>query len=154
MTSALATAIAATPNPRVDTAYPSILSRIAARWRARHLDRLLQAGAAPQPGTALEAHVVRLSDIAYRERLAEELRRRGAAVLCDRVVLSPSRVNVPAVWDAADLIERVEKRIVARHVSPHGVARLRRLLADWNGPLRRRGCGDLCSELRAVLAAL
>jgi hypothetical protein len=58
------------------------------------------------------------------------------------------------VWDTADLIERVEKRVLARHARPCGVARLRRLLADWNGPLRRRGCGDLGSELRAVLAAL
>jgi hypothetical protein len=59
------------------------------------------------------------------------------------------------VWDAADLIERVEKRLLARHgVSPRGTARLRRLLTDWNGPLRHRGSGDLCSELRAVLAAL
>jgi hypothetical protein len=49
----------------------------------------------------------------------------------------------------------VEKRLLARHgVSPRGTARLRRLLTDWNGPLRHRGSGDLCSELRAVLAAL
>jgi hypothetical protein len=150
MTTALATAT----NHRLDATYPPILSRIAARLCARHLDRLVQTGANPQPGTALEAHVVRLSDIAYRERLAAELRRRGTVVLCDRVVLSASRVNVPAVWDAADLIERVEKRLLTRHASPRGTARLRRLLADWNGPLRRRGCGDLCSELRAVLAAL
>jgi hypothetical protein len=152
MTSALATAI--TPDRRVDATCPSLASRIAARICARHLDRLLQAGAKPRPGSALEAHVLRLSDIAYRERLAAELRRRGTVVLCDRVVLSPSRVNVPAVWDTADLIERVEKRLLARHARPCGVARLRRLLADWNGPLRRRGCGDLGSELRAVLAAL
>jgi hypothetical protein len=152
MTTALATAIA--PDRRLDTTSPSILSRIAARLCARHLDRLVQAGANPQPGGALAAHVLRLSDIAYRERLAAELRRRGTVVLCDRVVLSPSRVNVPAVWDAAELIERVEKRLLTRHASPRGIARLRRLLADWNGPLRRRGCGDLCSELRAVLAAL
>jgi hypothetical protein len=152
MTTALATAIA--PDRRLDTTSPSILSCIAARLCARHLDRLVQAGANPQPGGALAAHVLRLSDIAYRERLAAELRRRGTVVLCDRVVLSPSRVNVPAVWDAAELIERVEKRLLTRHASPRGIARLRRLLADWNGPLRRRGCGDLCSELRGVLAAL
>ena len=35
--------------------------------------------------------------------MAAELRRRSAVVLCDRVMsLSPSRVNVPAVWDAAN----------------------------------------------------
>jgi hypothetical protein len=151
MTTALATPIAA---DLLETTGPSILTRIAARICARHLDRLVHAGANPRAGSALEAHVLRLSDIAYREGLAAELRRRGTVVLCDRVVLSPCRVNVPAVWDAVDLIERVEKRVLTRGANPRGVARLRRLLADWNGPLRRRGCGDLCSELRAVLAAL
>ena len=102
--------------------YPSILSRIAARLYARPLDRLVEAGASPQPGSALEAHMLRLGSIGYRERLAAELRRRGAVVLCDRVMsLSPSRVNVPAVWAAADLIERVEKRLLTDHaVSPRG----------------------------------
>ncbi|HEX4557651.1 MAG TPA: hypothetical protein VH166_00355 [Mycobacterium sp.] len=133
---------------------PSILSRIAARLCAHPLDRLVESGASPQPGSALEAHMVRLGSPGYRERLAADLRRRGAVVLCDRV-MSISRVNVPAVWDAADLIERVEQRLLThRAVSARGTARLRRLLADWNGPLRRRGSGDLCSELRAVLAAL
>jgi hypothetical protein len=146
-----ATAIA--PGPSLDAARPSISARITARVCARHLDRELQTGANPKPGTPLGAHALRLSDRAYRQRLAAELRCRGTAVLCDKVVLSPSRVNAPAVWDAADLIERVEKRLQNRHVSPRGVARLRRLLTDWNGPLRR-GCGDLCGELRAVLAAL
>jgi hypothetical protein len=140
----------------VDIASPSIFSRIAARVCARHLDRLVEAGASPESGSALEAHMLRLSSIRHREHLAAELRRRGTVVLCDRVVaLSRSRLKVPAVWDAADLIERVEKRLLARRaVSPRGTARLRRLLADWNGPLRRRGSGDLRSELRAVLAAL
>jgi hypothetical protein len=151
MTTALAIAIA--QDRRIDTAPPSISARIAARVCARHLDRLLQSGANPKPGTALEAHVLRLSDLAYREHLAAELRRRGTAVLCDRV-MSSSRVNAPAVWDAADMIERMEKRLLSGHVSPRGVARLRRLLADWNGPLRRCGSGDLGEELRATLAAL
>lgn len=150
MTTAIATA---TGPDRVDAARPSISARLAARMCARHLDRLLLAGARPRPGTALEAHALRLTDLAYREGLAAELRSRGTVVLCDRVVLSPTRVNAAAVWDAADMIERVEKRLLGRDVSARGVARLRRLLADWNGPLRH-GCGDLCGELRAVLAAL
>jgi hypothetical protein len=139
-----------------DIAYPSIFSRIAARVCARHLDRLVESGASPQPGSVLEAHMLRLNSLGHRERLADELRRRGTVVLCDRVMsLSPTRVNVTAVWDAADLIERVEKRLLShRDVSPRGTSRLSRLLADWNGPLRHRGSGDLCSELRAVLAAL
>lgn len=133
---------------------PSLSVRIAARLAARHLDRLVMAGASPRAGSALEAHMARLSSADCRQDLAAELRRRGTLVLCDRV-MSSSRVNPTAVWDAADLIERAEKRLVShRAVSPRGVARLRRLLADWNGPLRRVGGGDLCSELRAVLAAL
>jgi len=151
---------AAEPNDHqsagIDVVYPSIFSRIAARLCARQLDRLVEAGARPQRGGPLEAHMLRLGSIGYREHLAAELRRRGTVVLCDRVMsLSPSRVNMPAVWDAADLIERVEKRLLNHHaVSPRGTARLRRLLADWTGPLHRLGSGDLCSELRAVLAAL
>jgi len=151
MTTALASAIAVTSS----TASPSLRSRITARLGARHLDRLLVAGASPEPGSALDVHMTRLGSIECREQLAAELRRRGTAVLCDRVVLSASRVNATAVWDAADLIERVEKRLLGRRdVSTRGVARLRRLLADWNGPLRRCGSGDLCDELRATLAAL
>jgi hypothetical protein len=140
----------------IDMAYPSMFSRITARVCARHLDRQVEAGVSPEPGSALEAHLLRLNSLDYRERLADELRRRATVVLCDRVMSSsPSRTNVPAVWDAADLIERVEKRLLNRRaVSPRGTARLRRLLADWNGPLGRRGSGDLSGELRAVLAAL
>ena len=98
--------------------------------------------------------MARLSSVDCRGELAAELRRRGTLVLCDRVV-SSTRVNPTAIWDAADLIERTEKRLVSdRAVRARGVARLRRLLGDWNGPLRRVGSGDLRSELRAVLAAL
>ena len=150
MTITLDTATAATSN----TAPPSLRSRITARFGARHLDRLLVTGASPEPGSALDVHTMRLLSIECRERLAAELRRRGTVVLCDRV-MSSSRANVGAVWDAADLIERIEKRLLGRgEVSPRGVARLRCLLADWNGPLRRCGSGDLCEELRATLAAL
>src|ERR1700754_2634711 len=90
----------------MDIASPSIFARVAARVCARHLDRLVEANASPEPGSALEAHIVRLRSIGHREHLAAELRRRGIVVLCDRVVsLAPSRLNVPAVWDAAALIE-------------------------------------------------
>jgi hypothetical protein len=119
MTITLDTAIAVTSN----TAAPSLRSRIAARLGARHLDRLLVTGASPEPGSALAVHVMRLGSMECREQLAAELRRRGTAVLCDRVVLSASRVNATAVWDAADLIVRVEKRLLSRHVSPRGTAR-------------------------------
>ena len=133
---------------------PSLLTRIGARLAARHLERLVLAGARPRAGSALEAHMSRLGSAECRGRLAAELRRRGTFVLCDRVI-SSSQVNPATVFDAADLIERAEKRLVShRTVSVRGVARLRRLLADWNGPLRRAVTGDLCGELRAVLAAL
>ena len=139
-----------------ETVCPSMFSRIVARLRARPLDRLVEAGASPQPGSALEAHMVRLGTIRHREKLAAELRGRATALLCDQVMsLPPGRVNVPAVWEAADLIDHVEKRLLAHHgVSPRGTARLRRLIADWSGPLRRHGSGSLCAELRAVLNAL
>jgi hypothetical protein len=135
---------------------PSLVSRIVARLHARQLDRLVAAGTDPRPGSVLEAHLLRLRSAGHRERLAAELRRRGTVALCDRVMSSPpSRVHVPAVMDEADLIERIEDRLLSRHdVSPRGTARLRRLLADWTGPLRRSGSGDLYRELHAVLVAL
>lgn len=146
-------AVAAT-RTRAIAPMPSLSARIAARLAARHLDRLVMVGANPRAGSALQAHMARLSSADCRRDVAAELRRRGTLVLCDRVMTS-SRVNPNAVWDAADLIQRAENRLVShRAVSPRGVARLRRLLADWNGPLRRAGGGDLCGELRAVLAAL
>jgi len=37
-----------------DMAYPSIFARIAARVCARHLDRLVEAGASPEPGSTLD----------------------------------------------------------------------------------------------------
>jgi hypothetical protein len=146
--------VVATPNNEM--VCPSIFSRIVARLCTRTMDRLVEAGASPQSGSALAAHMLRLGSIGHRERLAAELRRRGAVLLCDRVMsLPPSRVNVPAVWDTADLIERVASRLLIHHdVCPRGIARLRRLIADWTGPLRRCGSGDLCTELRAVLNAL
>jgi hypothetical protein len=155
-TAALAVPSKCYQSASIDMGCPSIVSRVVARLRARQLDRLVAAGANPRPGGVLEAHVSRLRSIGHREHLAAELRHRGTVALCDRVMSSPpSRVDAPAVKDAADLIERIEARLVSRHdASPHGIARLRRLLADWTGPLRRRGSGDLCSELRTVLAAL
>jgi hypothetical protein len=139
-----------------EIACPSLLTRIVARLGARTLDRLVEAGESPQPGSALEAHAMRLGTIGHRERLAAELRRRATALLCDQVMsLPPGRVSVPAVWEAADLVDRIEELLLTRHgASPRGTARLRRLVADWSGPLRRHGSGSLCVELRAVLTAL
>ncbi len=55
---------AAEPNDHqsagIDVVYPSIFSRIAARLCARQLDRLVEAGARPQPGGALAAHMLRI----------------------------------------------------------------------------------------------
>ena len=100
--------------------------------------------------------MVRLSSIGHREHLAAEL-----ASPRHRRAVRPGRVAIAVPAECAHSVGRgepiqwVEKRLLAhRAVSPRGTARLRRLLADWNGLLRRRGSGDLCSELRAVLAAL
>ena len=72
-----------------------------------------------------------------------------------RRVLKSKDATPEAKMEAADLIDRVEKRLLTHHgVSPRGTARLRRLLADWSGPLRRHGSGSLSAELRAVLTAL
>jgi hypothetical protein len=69
---------------RNEVVCPSIFTRIVARLRARPLDRLVEAGASPQPGSALEAHMVRLGSIGHRQSLAAELRRRATGLLCGR----------------------------------------------------------------------
>ena len=135
---------------------PSITARMVARLCARRLDRQIDNGATAEPSGALNAHMCRLTSTGHREQLAADLRGQGATLLCHRVVLSPrSRVNVPDVWDAAALIERLEMRLLTEQtVSARGAARLRLLLAERTGPMHRRGRGDLCTELCTVLRLL
>ena len=87
---------------------------------------------------------------AEREQLAHALR-----VLVRDALDVRAHLDRPGHAGVEDLIYDVTSRLHARHpVRARGIARLRMLLSDGNGPLYRPGRGCLAAELRAVLAAL
>jgi hypothetical protein len=84
---------------------------------------------------------------AEREQLAHALR----VVVRDALDVRAHR-DRPGNPGVEDLIYEVTSRLHARHpVRARGLARLRMLLFDGNGPLYRQGHGCLATELRAVL---
>lgn len=134
----------------------SIATRVIAELFATRFDKQLAAGAAPEPGSALAAHVSRLVSAGERRKLAETLRHSVSEVYSGRAPMS-ARIPVDrsGVAAAVGLIDQVASRLVApRPVSAHGVARLRILLSDGTGPMYWSGGGDLGAELRTVLAHL
>jgi hypothetical protein len=135
---------------------PSLAARVTARLRAYHLDRQLAVGVPAPAGSALAVHQVRLTSVAEREAIARTLRqavhdvRAVGAPLSSRIPVHPT--NVAA---AEDLIDTITLRLQSlRPVSARGVARLRVVLADGNGPMYRFGLGDLSGRLGAALAEL
>jgi hypothetical protein len=134
----------------------SIATRVIAELFATRFDKQLVAGAAPDPGSALAAHVSRLVSAGERRKLAETLRRSVSESYSRHEPMS-ARIPVDrsGVTAAVGLIDQVESRLLApRPVSAHGVARLRLLLSDGTGPMYWSGGGDLGAELRTVLAHL
>jgi hypothetical protein len=145
----------------VDACVPAGLSRnagFAARVRARlfagRLDREIEHGMLPLPGSSLAVHMARLTSVEEREALARTLRQAVAERPGDRFA---ARVPVPRerLAGCRDVIDDITLRLHApRPVRARGVARLRILLSDGTGPLYRAGRGSLAAELRGVLAAL
>ena len=135
---------------------PPWTARLLARLRAAQYDRLLAVGVAPEAGSALAAHHLRLTSTAERHAVAGTLRR----VLHDvRDAGPPASFRVPLhaanIAAAEDVIERLTLRLLGpRPVCARGMARLRLVLADGAGPLYRVGRGDLRGRLGAALAEL
>jgi hypothetical protein len=134
----------------------SIATRVIAELFAARFDKQLASGTAPEPGSALAAHVSRLVSVGERRKLAKTLRRSVSdsysrpAPMSARIPLDRSGVAA-----AAGLIDQVASRLLApRPVSALGVARLRLLLSDGTGPMYWSDGGDLGAELRTVLAHL
>jgi len=134
----------------------SLLAHATARLRAGQFDRLLAVGVPAPAGSALAVHQARLTTPAEREAIAHSLRqavreaRAGGHPLSSRIPINPDNITA-----AEDLIDAVTLRLHSPWaVSPRGMARLRRLLADGSGPLYRFGKGDLNGRLGAALAAL
>lgn len=126
-------------------------------WRATELDRRLAAGADPWTSDALALRARRLTTSRTRARIARGL----AGVLCsagnDRPRFTAAvRPSGPGVLDAEPIIAWLERRLCAPGpVAAQGVAILRLLLIDGNGPLYQPSDPDaLCTHLRAAANTL
>ncbi|GAY16990.1 hypothetical protein [Mycobacterium sp. shizuoka-1] len=144
------------PAPADVPAGGTLTARLRARMFAARLDRDIEAGIIPLPGSALAVHLTRLTSVAEREALARTLRQ-ALADLHDtprgysaRIPVHPERLaGCRGVIDDITLLLHSPRPVRAR-----GMARLRMLLSDGTGPLYRNGRGSLGAELRGVLAAL
>jgi hypothetical protein len=142
--------------PASDSSCPTLVTRLQARFLGGRLDRDIEAGILPEPGSALALHMVRLTSVAEREALARSLRH-ALSDPCDTGRVVPMRVPVHPQRVAAchDVIDDITLLLhCPRPVRARGMARLRMLLSDGRGPLYRYGRGSLAAELRGVLAAL
>jgi hypothetical protein len=137
-------------------AEPSMITRVIAQLFATRFDNQIAAGVAPEPGSALAAHVSRLASAGERRKLAEALQHSVSETHSRRPRMSATiPVDRSAVVAAVGVIDQVALRLRGpRPVSARGVARLRLLLSDGGGPLYWSGGGDLGAELRLVLAQL
>jgi hypothetical protein len=145
----------ATPSAS-DPSWPSLATRWRARFLAARLDRDLEAGILPEPGSALALHMARVTSVEERQALARSLRH-AVSDPCDTGRVVPMRVPFHAQRVAAcqDVIDDITLLLHSpRPVRARGMARLRTLLSDGRGPLYRNGRGSLAAELRGVLAAL
>jgi hypothetical protein len=133
-------------------------SRLWARLFAARYDRQLDEGHRIAAGGPLAAHYVRLASVREREHMAEAL----TTLMGDAGLISgdggggtrmPIRADV--VRASADVVEAVLARLAGpRPVRARGVARLRILLSDGQGPVYRAGRGTFAAAMRGVLAAL
>lgn len=144
-----AVTIAPRPRPR---------DRVAARWRARRLDRALAQGTATEASPALALRARRLSDYARRRSIAQTLLRvvdeaenGGGSRSSARVM--PSRTRVLAA--AEELRQLAELLGRPGPVDPHGVARAWILVTDGTGPLYGPpGAGSLRSSTATAIREL
>ncbi len=111
--------------------------RLRARLFAGRLDRELDAGAVPMPGSALAAHVARLTTVDEREALARALRHAMAEA---HHAAAGVPLRIPVNWESMlpcrDVVDDITLRLHSpRPVRARGGARLRILLSDGTGPL-------------------
>jgi len=134
----------------------TIGQRLAARIRARSLDRELAAGARPHASVVLSLRAQSLTRAETRERLAEEIR--SAIRQADEPGWLNARIPVcrDAVARSAEDLRRLASRLQGpRPVSAEGVARARELLTDGRGPLYDRSeARRLAAAVRDAVAAL
>ncbi len=144
--------------PRSADVHPraTLATRLRSRVFAGRLDRDVEAGIVPLPGSPLALHMARLTSTEEREALAHTLRHAVAdmdharAVYSARIPVHPERLTL-----CRDVVDDITLLLHSpRPVRARGMARLRMMLSDGAGPLYRHGRGSLAAELRGVLAAL
>ncbi len=130
--------------------------RLRARLRTAALDRRLAAGADPDRDVALALHARRLLDPVARRRLADSLLRSVALSGVRQSVASPRPAIPVHVAHCAPLLEALADRLAGdRVVTPRGVAAVRVLLTEGDGPLyASRSGGALHVVIAEALAAL
>lgn len=136
--------------------HATLATRLRARFLAGRLDRDVEAGIEPLPGSPLALHMARLTAVDEREALAHSLRQaladidHGRPGFTPRIAVHPQRLAT-----CRDVVDDITLLLHSpRPVRARGVARLRMLLSDGTGPLYRSGRGSLAADLRGVLAAL
>ena len=116
---------------------PRLRDRLAARWRARRLDRALAGGTPPEASAALALRAQRLTEPEHRRSIAQSLRRvvrdaqTGRRAALGQV--KPSRARVTAA--RAELSLLADTLDEPGPVAAGGVARALLLLTDGTGPL-------------------
>jgi hypothetical protein len=133
-----------------------LIDRLAARLRARRLDRQLALGASPDASVALALRAQALVAMSVRRDLARSARR----VLAAARTPGATRLAVPVCRDrvtdsAAEFDELIGRLLAACPVPAQGVARASVLLCDGSGPLYHRACpDDLRTRVREAASAL
>jgi hypothetical protein len=133
---------------RVAVERPRLRDRLAARWRARKLDRDLADGVAPEASAALALRAQRLTEPEWRWSMAGTLRRVVREANVDRRHrLARVTPNLRAVRSATDELNRLADTLDdPGPVAAQGVARAWLLLTDGTGPLyNARSRASLCA---------
>jgi hypothetical protein len=141
----------------VTSRHSPVRLRVLVRLRANELDWALAHGASPDSSAALSLRARQLIGWSARRRLSQEIR--SVLARAERPI-HPMRATVPVcrckIVEAREaLLELAEQLISPVPVDARGVAQLRRLLRDGNGPVFRHPReDDLESELDAANDAL
>jgi hypothetical protein len=129
-------------------------ARIASLWRSRRYDRMLAGGCAVDRCGALAHHAQRIIARAERDAIQLLLMK----ILLDAVrgqSWSASNVHRSNIFAAQGLLRQVVQKLHSSlQVTPWGMARLRLLVFDWDGPLYANGGGDLEARLNDIINVL
>jgi hypothetical protein len=116
---------------------PRLSDRLAARLRARRLDRALAQGTPPEASAPLALRAQRLTEPEQRSSIARELRRiLPEAHHSRRPAFSRIMPSRGSVWAAREELRRLAEMLEdPGPVAAGGVAQARILLTDGTGPL-------------------